>query len=1019
MNKTLKKMIRRLIQASKGRFLSLTAIVLIGTAFFIGVSATAPVMSDSVWLYRVDCNTKDLSVYAKYGFDDEDILNIKDIEGVDLVEGTKFVDVIATSETKSVVTRVHSYDPSSTMNQFVLVEGHLPNNKNEVLVEKGIDGKQIFQLDDTITLARPDGDLDDFISVDRVKVVGRIDTPLYLNNTKEPSSLSNSSIITYMYLPSEDFDIDVYNEVNIIVKNRDDYDSFSDAYYDDCEIIKKRIEDKSSTLSKNRYNSIKQEVNDKIQEGEDEYNKAKSDFDQEIKKANDKIEEETKKLVDAEEKIKDGEQEVFDAEVKLPNEIKKNREDLDTKKQELTTKKEEVLQQKQQLEEVLQQYGSQALKEMSIQLEAIDKGLTEIEDGLSKIAEGYEKIDQEEVKGYQKIKDAKQEISDNKQKILDGKVKLNDARKELEDAKQKGEKELADAKKKIDDGKKDIEDLEENEWIVLDPSEHYATETYHSTIEQMKAIAAIFPIFFLMVAALVCLTTITRMIQEQRGQMGVLRALGYSKKQCAGIYLRYAAYATLIGEVVGVVIGLLTFPKVIYETWKLMYILPPMQMVIPWRLIGITCLLFIAVMLFTTHRVVSMDLKDATAQLMRPKAPKMGKKILLEKMPVIWNKVSFQWKVTLRNLFRYKKRFYMTILGVAGCTALLVTGFGIKDSVSTMTKLQFDEIYNYDGMVHLKKDLSKEEKQEAIASVSNNAAVDDTTLAAYYTAIVKNDAGKEETARVEVYATKDDLYKNYTLRKRNDHSRIYANDTGVIISEHLSENLNLHKGDHFAVESNDGTFKDVVISDICEMYVDHYVFMDEAMYQDVFKEDLAMNTLLIKTKEDVHDMKDFERFCTNMNSVEGVSFHDTLLNNFETMVDGLDIVILTLIISSMSLAFVVLSNLMNVNISERFREIATLKVLGFYPHEVESYIYKENNILVLLGGLLGLPIGKILHYYIMHQVELDHIIYGRKILFASYGISLGLTILFGVIVDLWMRKKLRDIKMVESLKSVE
>lgn len=1391
MSKTLAANIRRLILATKSRFFALTAIVTIGVAFFVGVSATSPIMGQSVDYYDDEMNMKDITVYSNYGFDQADIDAIAALEEVELCEGGWFADVLATADTTTVVTRIHSWQEDQMINHFRLREGRLPRNAHEAVAEAGTTLKSGFTIGSKVTFSYPEGSENESLLIDEVTIVGVIDTPLYLNMTKENSTLSNQYIQTYLYVPAQAFDNEFFLEANILLKDGQQKYTFSEEYEDYADAAKKEIEALARTQKDVRIGRIRQdalkeyedglrdyedgvrEYNEKIAdaeqqiadgekevidgmaeisdgwkqynegvdtlnretadalaklndaarlaaEGRAEYEKGKAEFAaakaellNNLKQVNDGIRQ-IDEGIDSLEKAADGLRQIDDGlqqtEEALEN-MKKAAEAIDELKndtvlhaddpvsvllgyapemkqltdllgigeddtiadlqnalslmqsglqaaqaaldlvpdelrdlsvaqlenliaddglsilsdiaavlggsddssvQEMIAAAEDLVpaeyremtiaeireqlppetadiigriaeligldenasindvmnavnelvpeeirtatigevrallsdelimrldelaaevgadasvndlavylqEQKQQLDEAadaiamlmempvlsddtklsvlmsdedmakliagLELDGEDTvkdledkLKETIAQLEKLQKELQDqkqmildelakqgidpkdigrtIEDlrkqkeelqktaklitdgiaegeaqlkaaeekllaGEAEIADGRRQLDEETASAWAKLYDARKELLDGQKKIDDALADLAEARKELEEGRESGLQELQDAKKKLDDAKKEIDDLKPGEWTVLDRTQHYATATYKNTVDQMKAIGNIFPVFFILVAALVCLTTMTRLVDEQRGEIGTLRALGYTEVQCAGKYLIYAGSATLLGEVLGIIAGMLIFPAVIYNTWRMMYILPPIRLQIPWGLVMLCCISFLAGMLLTTWLACRQDMREVPAQLMRPKAPKMGRTTLIERIPVIWNRLSFTWKVTMRNLFRYKRRFFMTVAGVAGCGALLVTGFGIRDSINSMVDIQFYDIYRYHGTAELKHDLSDEECRDLMQELLRRPDVESLTQASVYSAKAAGNTKMDETVTVEIFSDPEDIKEVYDLRTRRGRKPVILSNDGVIINEKLAENLDLKIGDTIALEGADGGFADVPVAGITEMYIQHYVFMSEDVYLQYFHKPCENRALMIRVSGDEETQKKVEEALANMPQVESVSFFTVLLNNFRDMVKGLNFVVWTLIISSMSLAFVVLGNLINVNISERQREIATLKVLGFRRREVESYIYKENNVLTLIGAVVALPIGTLLHHYIMRTVEMDYIMFGRDVLPMSYVYAVGLTLLFGVMVDHFMASRLHEIQMVESLKSVE
>ena len=1069
------------------------AIIIIGVAFFVGVSGSSYIMGKNVDAYADETNLKDITIYSNYGFDDEDVDAVSQMSKVDKAEGSKFVDVLANSSNASKVTRVHSYSENSTINQFVLKEGRLPQNKNEVLAEKGTDMAATFSIGDELTLSRPDDDLDDYLNVEKVTVVGLIDTPLYINETKETSTLSNQYIATYLYIPKEAFSLDYYTEINVLTKDGKSMYAFSDEYKDYCAEVKEDIQDLGIVQSKNRRDSIVEQAKEEYQEGYEEYKEALKEYEDGISDGEEQLQSAEEQLQSGKKQIESAKQTLVDSQSTLNSEITSNKALLDEKNNELQVAKQQLEQAKEQLDansdnieqarsavnvyDALTQIKNslpdndedltdnedyqntlKQLKELGIidgdtyvvsqvssiidsaqqriideagmsideirsSIQQYDDGLQQYNDGISQlntaqseIDSAYQQLESTQSSSQSQIDSGWNEIEGNESTLSDSETQLNEGKSELEEQKISGKQQLEEAKEKLDKAKQDIEDLESGKWTVLDRTSHYGMETYVGSVDQMAAIGNIFPVFFFLVAALVCLTTMTRMIDEERGQIGILRALGYTEIQCASKYLIYAFLATIIGCVIGSVLGTLTFPIIIYEAWKMLYIEPSMKLYIPWHLIGIATVSFLAVMLLTTFSVCHKSMKEVPSQLLRPASPKLGKSSFIEHIGLIWNHLSFTWKVTIRNLLRYKKRLVMTVIGVGGCTALMVIGFGVRDSIDQMVKLQFTDITHYDGFAKLSDDISEEDKNEIIQKVEDDSDVASLVSAVSYSGKISyNDT--EETVLTQVFTDNDEISKLYTLRTRKGHHEISIDDSGVVISEKLSEDLGVKIGDTVTIESKYGVQKEVTVSAITEMYIQHYAFLNEDLYEELFDTSIDPDTLFIVSAID--NSSNLQKMLASDERVESISFYDVTLENFNNMVKTLDFIIIVLIASSLALAFVVLGNLMNINISERQREIATLKVLGFRKREVQSYIYKENNVLTILGAIAGLPLGVALHHWIMHELQFSYVMYGVDVMPLSLIVSVILTSGFGILVNQLMKKKLAAIEMVESLKSVE
>ncbi len=572
--------------------------------------------------------------------------------------------------------------------------------------------------------------------------------------------------------------------------------------------------------------------------------------------------------------------------------------------------------------------------------------------------------------------------------------------------------EIEKAEAEIQKGYQALEELPEAKWMILDRDMHYSSLMYTNTVKQMTSICIAMPILFYLVAALVCMTTMTRLVDEQRGQIGIFRALGFSKEQVTSKYVIYALLAALIGSVIGIGIGIVSFPVVIYYTWGLMYIIPPIRMSIPLIPLIICVLAFSLLMMGVTYIVVQGSLKELPAQLLRPKAPKNAKKVFLEYIPFIWNKLSFTSKITARNLIRYKTRFFMTVIGVAGCTGLLVVGWGIKDSISDIINVQFGQLINYNYTINVENDYNIFESVDYLKEDLNNIYVVPFNS---YTSKVYTEDGHENTLTVEVFdarESRDVLNLHLTDRKTD----VEINNNGVLVSEKFALNNNIKKGDIITIESANGVKAKVKVNDIIEMYFQHYIYMSSDYYYNTFNQKVHNTNIAIKTD---NSKADIAKEASNLEGYLSIVDFSSMIDQFQTMIEALDLIILVIIITAGSLSFVVLINLTQVNISERIREIATLKVLGFRTGEVNSYIFKEIFLLTIIGAIIGLPLGVVEHHFIMGVINMDMVMFGNNVSLLTFTYAFVVTMVFTCIVLIIMKKPLKNIEMIESLKSVE
>lgn len=565
-----------------------------------------------------------------------------------------------------------------------------------------------------------------------------------------------------------------------------------------------------------------------------------------------------------------------------------------------------------------------------------------------------------------------------------------------------------------------LADSDSWEWYVLTRESSYSFRDYESSANRMKAIATVFPLFFIIVAGLVCLTTMTRMVEEERGLIGTYKALGYGKATIALKYVIYAFLASLTGAVIGCAAGLRLFPYIIYESWNIIYQMPAIKYASHTILSVVAVASLILVTLIATLYSCYNELSEVPSALMRPKAPKNGKKILLEHT-FIWKHLSFTKKVTMRNIFLYKKRFFMTVIGIAGCGALITAGFGIKDSVQSIIDNQYGQIIHYDNILVFNKNADSDARNNLSDKISSDEYYKSSLMDYAYTAEVKIPGSADDYSTEIAVVNDTSAYMDYvTFRTRRSKKTIELDDSGVIISEKLAKDLNVKEGDNVLIHDEDNKQATVKVSGVMEMYINNYIFMTSEYYSQVFGYTPDNNRILGILTSDGDDIQSVigDRYLTD-NNVKSLTFVKANITRFENMIQSLDLVTWVLIISAGMLAFVVLYNLTNVNISERIREIATIKVLGFYDREVGEYVYRENIILTLIGGVFGLLLGMALHAYIMTTIELDGVMFGTKINISSFLISYGITILFSLLINIFMYPSLKKIPMVESLKSVE
>lgn len=662
--------------------------------------------------------------------------------------------------------------------------------------------------------------------------------------------------------------------------------------------------------------------------------------------------------------------------------------------------------------------GEQALAAAKAKLDEsynqLASGQAQLDAAKQELADGQAQL----ASAKAQLEDGQKQIDEAKAELEDGRTELEDGWKEYEDGKAKAEEEIADGQEKLDDAKAEVEDIAYPKWYVSDRSTLSGYGELGDNADRVRAIGEIFPVLFFLVAALISLTTMTRMVEEERIQIGTLKALGYGKGAIAKKYIYYALLATIGGSVVGVLFGEKVFPYIIVNAYKIVYPYIP-NTTIPYNAYYGLLASVAAIVCITAAAFLACykELMATPASLMRPVPPKQGRRILLERITPLWRHLSFTQKSTLRNLFRYKKRFFMTVFGIGGCMALMIVGFGLKDSIKDIVDLQYNKIQPYSGMVIMDEDAGSTDKDRLYEMLDSESGI-----GAYKTAYMLNTDIASQTKDWEAYIvvpeSLDNLSEFMYFNDRITGKEYQLDDSGIIISEKTAKLLDVGAGDTIQIKEDQFESRDVKIAAICENYVGHYIYMTPALYEETFGKPVEYNTVLIKIADP--DMEnDIGQKLLDENAVVSVSYMDSIKTTLDDMLGSLDIIIVVLIISAGMLAFIVLYNLNNININERRRELASIKVLGFYDLEVAAYVYRENIYLTIIGMAFGCILGKILHQFIIVTVEIDSCMFGRIVYAPSYIYSMLLTVAFTILVNIAMFYKLRKIDMVESLKSVE
>ena len=1046
--KALRKDFLMEIKYSLPRFLSIFFIVVLGVAFYSGIKSAKNDMMISADKYYDESRLMDIKVMSTLGLSDKDIEALLKVKGVNKAEGSYSADLMSeTKDNKKPVIKVMSLH--NDINKVTLVKGKMPSNDNECLVDNSMAKHFDYKIGDKISLmSGNDTDISNTLKNTEFVISGFVNSSMYLSAERGKSTIGTGKINGFMFIKKECFSLKAYTEAYVLSSGALNETSYFDSYNDNVKETLDNIKKIASNRENDRFNEVKSEAENKIKDAEEELAKAKAEAEKKMADAK-------KQLDDAKVKINNGKDEIAANELQITlgkKEIAANKKKIEDSKNQISSGKAEISkaesdlsENEKKVDEGLKQVaaGIAGLENAELPEEIKNAQIDELKKQQQSLVQNKAVLDssrkqleakkRELIKGEEEIKSAEAKINSSEAELNAGEKKLASAKNEIaegektlqeniakfEDEKKKANEKSAEAEQKIADSKEEINDIKKPTWYVQDRSSLTAYSEYGDNAEKIGAIGRVFPLIFFLVAALVCLTTMTRMVEEGRMQIGTLKALGYNKADIASKFVLYAFIASTCGSILGFLIGEQVFPRIIIVSYKMMYpTLPYIETPINWYYAFIASLLAVACTTVVTIIACYKELMSQPSYLMRPAAPKAGKRILIERIPFIWNRLNFTKKSTLRNLMRYKKRFFMTTFGIAGCMALLLVGYGIKDSISDIVHIQYKDIHVYDGSITVNTESSDKEMSKLYNTINNSNDVD-KYLNADMTPVDVTVAGSKKDVFLFVPKNLSDLDSFIKFHDRTSKDIYKLDDDGVILTEKLAKLVGAKKGDTITIKNDDKVVK-VKVSAVTENYINHYVYMSPSLYEKEFSKAPSYNQILIKSID--NNKKTTDRFTEEIlesKAVRAVMFNNAISDNFNKMIGRLNIVIYVLIISAGLLAFIVLYNLNNINVTERQRELATIKVLGFYDNEVAEYVYRENIILTLMGSIFGVFLGIMLHKYVITTVETEMIMFGRKIKFMSIVYSLILTYIFSAIVNFVMYFKLKKIDMIESLKSIE
>lgn len=1098
MNKSIIKLTKREISSSLGRYLAIFAIIALGAGLFVGLRLSRPDFLETYNNYTHETNFYDFRLVSTLGLTDDDLAEVKKLDGVKLAEGAVGADFLFNTADEDNLIMMAQSIPEN-VNQIKLKAGRMPEKANECLADPDMYSKD--DIGSTIKLSKDNSEQTfDTFAYDEYTIVGLAYSVLYINTERGSSTLGNGSVKGYIYIPMDGFSTDYYTDIYVCVDSEgyvysDEYEQSTQKYVDGLEKF-------MSERAVIRRDAIIDDAMSQLDDAKKQYEDGKAQYDAAKAKYDAGYAEYVQKKSDTEAQLEQARKEIENAESMMGNSSV-----IDQKQAELDAAKAELDKGQAEYERGLQQFNAKAklaygavdeqiayyenrisdkqndIAAQNAEIESLNAQLAEAQangDSLKarliewkiKTANDRISLDNADIERYnerlevhrqkraevdaelepyrKQLEDAKAQLDSGYAQIAAGQAELDAAREmissggaQLEAAKKQyeqgkaeaergfaeAEKELASGKAQLDTAKaeldkgaaeldsaeKQIKNINHADTYVLDRDTNAGYVCFESDTNVVQSVASVFPVFFFLVAALVCLTTMTRMIADQRTQIGIMKALGYSSGAIMGKYMFYSGSATVLGSIFGIAAGSFAFPAIVWFGYGLIYNLSGLTFTMNWPLAAGITAANLAVTLLVTWYCCAKELKCAPAELIRPKAPEAGKRILLERIPTVWNDMSFMQKVSARNIMRYKKRIFMMLLGIGGCTALVLTALGLNDTIQNVVMRQYDDIILYDYEITMAYDMNEEE-QEIFFSDAGDDIKDAVFLYRGLAEVSGSDAIKSATLTV----TDGKKLCKYIDLSYDGEPIDYPGRGEAAINYNLARQLGgIEVGDEIKLTTSEKKELTVTVSALFDNYVDSFVFISPETYEEQLGEVPEYKSALANAPDGADVNRCAEALTHDVDGVRGVTLSTDIKERMSSMLDGLLVVVAAIILCAGLLAFIVLYNLTNINISERIREIATLKVLGFYPNEAAHYVFRENLILTGAGAVFGLGLGVALHAFVMNAIKVDMMYFKPHISFLSFAVSIVITFVFAVIVNAIMRRRIDNIDMAGALKSIE
>ena len=1098
MNKSIIKLTKREISSSLGRYLAIFAIIALGAGLFVGLRLSRPDFLETYNNYTHETNFYDFRLVSTLGLTDDDLAEVKKLDGVKLAEGAVGADFLFNTADEDNLIMMAQSIPEN-VNQIKLKAGRMPEKANECLADPDMYSKD--DIGSTIKLSKDNSEQTfDTFAYDEYTIVGLADSVLYINMERGSSTLGNGSVKGYIYIPMDGFSTDYYTDIYVCVDSEgyvysDEYEQSTQKYVDGLEkFMSERAVIRRDAIIDDAMSQL-DDAKKQYEDGKTQYDAAKADYDAGYA-------EYTKKKSDTEAQLEQARKEIENAESMMGNSSV-----IDQKQAELDAAKAELDKGQAEYERGLQQFNAKAklaygavdeqiayyenrisdkqndIAAQNAEIESLNAQLAEAQangdslkarliewkiktanDRISRDNADIERYNErlevhrqkraevdaelepyrkqlEDAKaqldaGYAQIESGQAELDAAREMISSGGAQLEAAKKQYEQGKAEAERGFAEAEKELASGKaqldaakaeldkgaaeldsaeKQIKNINHADTYVLDRDTNAGYVCFESDTNVVQSVASVFPVFFFLVAALVCLTTMTRMIADQRTQIGIMKALGYSSGAIIGKYMFYSGSATVFGCIFGIAAGSFAFPAVVWFGYGLIYNLSGLTFTMNWPLaLGITAANLLVTLLVTWY-CCAKELKCAPADLIRPKAPEAGKRILLERIPTVWNDMSFMQKVSARNIMRYKKRIFMMLLGIGGCTALVLTALGLNDTIQNVVTRQYDDIILYDYEITMAYDMNEEEQE-----IFFRDAGDDIKDAVFLYRGLAEVSGSDAIKSATLTVTDGKKLCKYIDLSYDGEPIDYPGRGEAAINYNLARQLGgIEVGDEIKLTTSEKKELTVTVSALFDNYVDSFVFISPETCEEQLGAVPEYKSALANAPDGADVNRCAEALTHDVDGVRGVTLSTDIKERMSSMMDGLLVVVAAIILCAGLLAFIVLYNLTNINISERIREIATLKVLGFYPNEAAHYVFRENLILTGAGAVFGLGLGVALHAFVMNAIKVDMMYFKPHISFLSFAVSIVITFVFAVIVNAIMRRRIDNIDMAGALKSIE